>query len=228
MPDTNTVVQIRVAIVDDHPVVRHGLCALLSSESDIQVSVEADSGEQLLAQLAQSPCDVALIDISLPGMSGLDLVKTLHARYPEIRALVISMHDESLYAERVLRAGGQGYLMKQSATRQVVTAVRRVHAGQIYVSEGFQSALMGRLVRAEKADREMPEDRSNPLTLLSDRELEVFRLIGKGLKKGEIAQQLRRSIHTVESHRASIKRKLNLRSSTDLARLAFTYLDKTV
>lgn len=216
---------IRVALIDDHPVVRLGLQALLDSEPDIAVCLEAESAEEALAALPDAHCQVAVIDISLPGMSGLDLVKTLQQRHPQIRTLVMSMHDESLYAERVLRAGGSGYLMKQGAPRQVVAAVRRVHAGQLHVSEALQSALLGRVVRTAPpaAPEQAPAD---PLAQLSDRELEVFRLVGRGLRKGEIARQLRRSVHTVESHRASIKRKLGLQSAADLARLAHTYLDQ--
>lgn len=210
-----------VVIVDDHPILRHGLAELINREPDIQVSGEADSAELALELLTKTPCDVVIVDISLPGISGIELVRTLKERHPDVRSLVMSMHDESLYAERALRAGAHGYIMKQEATRQIIAAIRRIREDEIYVSDKMQTRILGRLVNAQR------ETDDSPLSLLSDRELEVFRLIGRGLKKGEIARQIKRSVHTVEAHRANIKRKLKIKTAAELSRLAFKVVDET-
>lgn len=204
-----------VLVVDDHPILRHGVAELLNREPDLACTGEADSAEQALMLLEADHFDLAVIDVSLPGVSGVELVKTMKLRHPEVAALVISMHDETLYAERALRAGARGYLMKQEATRQIVTALRRIRTGQLYMSERLQARLLERVI-----DQPDPARSGSALETLSDRELEVLRLIGRGLKAGEIAQRLNRSVNTVDAHRANIKRKLKLRTGAELTRVA--------
>ena len=205
----------RILVIDDHPVLRHGIAQLIGLEPDLEVVGEAESAEQALRSLAAVPADLAIVDISLAGISGIELLRTIKLRHPATRTLVVSMHDEMLYAERALRAGARGYLMKHEAPKRIISAIREVLAGSIVLSEAMRSRLLERFVDA-------PGDASaSPLDALSDRELEVFRLIGQGMKKSEIAQRIQRSVNTVEAHRASIKRKLNLKSAAELARLAF-------
>lgn len=210
----------RVLIVDDHPILRHGIAQLITRESDFTVCGEAGSQDEALALLAQLEVDLMLVDLSLEGPSGLDLIRAVRERKPHVRCLVLSMHDERMHAERALRAGARGYLMKQEATRKIVTALRQVRDGRIYLSDGIASDLLERMAggAAPAADE---------LHGLSDRELEVLQLIGQGLKTGEIANALHRSVHTVEAHRASIKRKLNLKTSGELSMAAFSMTGRT-
>jgi DNA-binding NarL/FixJ family response regulator len=204
-----------VLIVDDHPILRHGIAQLLNREPDLEVRAEAGDRDEALAALSQQPIDLAVVDLSLEGVSGIELLKTVRERHPRVRCLVLSMHDETLYAERALRAGARGYVMKQEATRRITTALRCVREGRIYVSEQLASQLVSRLVDISASAG------ASPLDVLSDREIEVLRLIGQGYKTGEIAQTLARSVNTVDAHRANIKRKLNLKSGAELARVAF-------
>jgi DNA-binding NarL/FixJ family response regulator len=207
----------RVLIVDDHPILRHGIAQLVSRESDFEACSEAGSVNEALAVLANQPTDVAIVDLSLEDHSSLELVRRARVSYPTLQCLVLSMHDERLHAERALRAGARGYLMKQEATRKIVAALRQVRAGRIYLSDEVSREILARLAgSAERVDSP-----GSAVGGLSDREMEVLRLIGRGLKTGEIARTLHRSVHTVEAHRANIKRKLGLRTSGDLARAAF-------
>jgi two-component system, NarL family, response regulator NreC len=217
MSQTEVHPKSRILIVDDHPILRHGIAQLLNRESDLEVCAEAGDRDEALAMLSRQAIDLAVVDISLEGVSGIELLKAIRERHPSVRCLVLSMHDESLYAERALRAGALGYVMKQEATKRITTALRRIRDGQIYVSERLGSQLVSRLVNAHA-----PQSVS-PLDFLSDRELEVLRLIGQGHKTGDIAQMLKRSVNTVDAHRANIKRKLNLKNGTELARVAFQF-----
>jgi DNA-binding NarL/FixJ family response regulator len=207
--------------VDDHPILRHGIAQLLNREADLEVCAEAGNRDEALAALSAAPIDLVVVDISMEGVSGIELLKTVRERHPRVRCLVLSMHDETLFAERALRAGARGYVMKQEATKRITTALRRIRDGQIYVSEQLGSQLVSRLVDASTASAA-----ASPLDVLSDRELEVLRLIGQGYRTGEIAQTLKRSVNTVDAHRANIKRKLNLKSGTELARVAFRLTDE--
>ena len=204
----------RILIVDDHPMMREGLAQLINHEADLCVSSQADNASQALEAIAVATPDLALVDISLPDRSGLELIKDLHTLYPALPLLVVSMHDEALYAERVLRAGGRGYIMKQEGGKKLMQAIRQVLSGQIYVSEKMSAKILeifsGR--RTDKAH--------SPVERLSDREFEVFQLIGQGEGTREIAERLRLSIKTVEVHRANIKKKLELKSGADLVRYA--------
>lgn len=204
-----------ILIVDDHPILRHGIAQLIAREADFTVCGEANNYDEALEQLALHEVDLMLIDLSLEGQSGLDLIRVVRERKPRVRCLVLSMHDERLHAERALRAGARGYLMKQEATRKIMTALRRVQEGKIYLSESIASDLLERMAHGAPAAVEEVHG-------LSDRELEVLQLIGQGLKTGDIAKALHRSVHTVEAHRASIKRKLNLKTSGELAMAAFS------
>lgn len=205
----------QVLIVDDHPILRHGIAQLITREADFAVCGEAGTYEEALLLLAELDVDLMLIDLSLEGQSGLDLIRAVRERKPRVRCLVLSMHDERLHAERALRAGARGYLMKQEATRKIVTALRQVRDGRIYLSESIASDLLERM-----ASGAVPA--VDDIHGLSDRELEVLQLIGQGLKTGEIANALHRSVHTIEAHRASIKRKLSLKTSGELAKAAFS------
>jgi len=209
--------QIRLLIVDDHPIVREGLANLLHRERDMHAEWQASSvAEASLICRIHGP-DMAIVDISLGDGSGLELVSSMRASRPSMPILVMSMHDELLYADRALRAGARGYLMKDAAPRHIVAAIHRIMQGHIYLSDKAQSLLL------ERATGRGNNDAPVALAQLSDRELEVFQLIGQGLKKGAIALRLRRSVNTVEAHRANIKKKLRVRDAAELCKLAFLY-----
>lgn len=209
----------RIHIVDDHPIVRQGIAQLINREADLEVCAEAGSAEDALEAIAADPPDMVIIDISLSGISGIELTKTLKKRYPQVRVLVISMHDETLHAERALRAGAKGYIMKQEATDNILTAIRRIKAGDFYLSDAMQARIFNRLADNGEGIS------SSPVADLSDRELEIFRLIGMGLGTGEIARKLNRSVKTVEAHRANIKDKLDIRSAPELVRFAVQWVE---
>lgn len=211
----------RVMIVDDHPIVRQGIALLINQQPDLQSCCEMGSAEEALERLngeGRNCTDMLVVDLSLGGMSGLELVKAIRARFPELPILVMSMHDESLYAERVLRAGARGYIMKQEATEKIIAAIRQILGGDIYVSDRMRTRMLQRLVD----NRGEPSE--SPLSCLSDRELEVLRLIGHGLSTGDIARDLCRSVKTIEAHRANIKEKLNLKNSSELVRFAIQWV----
>jgi len=210
-----------VLIVDDHPILRHGIAQMVSREDDMRVCGEAGSVPEALAFIAAHPVDLAVVDLSLDDRSGMELIRTVHQRHPQVRCLVLSMHDEKLHAERALRAGASGYVMKQEATRKIIAALRRVRDGHIYLSDALGSQMLQRLAGAATGATPDAAGTANATGALSDRELEVLRLIGKGMKTGDIARTLNRSVHTVEAHRANIKRKLALKSAGELAQYAF-------
>ena len=200
----------RLLLVDDHPLLRKGLALTLNAEPDLDVVGQAASAEEALAAFGTLDPDVALIDISLPGMSGLELLKHLLALKPDLLTLVVSRHDEALYAERAVRAGAKGYVMKVEAADEIVQAVRHVLRGGIYMSEDLKDRLLFGAAVGRKAPMQ------SPLEVLSDRELEVFEMTGRGLPTREIAERLHLSVKTVESYRARIKTKLSLDSGTEL------------
>ncbi len=209
----------KVLIVDDHPILRHGIAEMVAREDDMEVCGEAGSVPEALAFIAANAVDLAIVDLSLDDRSGMELIRTVRQRYPQVRCLVLSMHDENLHAERALRAGASGYVMKQEATRKIIAALRRVRDGHIYLSDALGSQLLQRLAGGVATPSASAP--AQQLSALSDRELEVLRLIGKGMKTGDIARTLNRSVHTVEAHRANIKRKLALKSAGELAQYAF-------
>ncbi len=218
-PKKNPSTKKRILIVDDHPMMRQGLAQLINGEPELAVSWEAESAGQALDMvLAHSP-DLVLADISLPDKNGLELIKDIRAVRPTTAILVVSMHDEGLYADRVLRAGGRGYIMKQEGGKQLLVAIRQVLNGQIYVS-GKMSEKIVEIFSKHRSDSD-----DSPATQLSDREFEVFQLIGGGKGTREIAEKLHLSVKTVEVHRANIKKKLKLKSATELIRQAVQWID---
>ncbi len=204
----------RILLVDDHPVMREGLAQLINHEPDLVVCGQHEDAAKAFAAIPDLLPDLAVVDLSLQGSSGLELVKNSRATHPKLRILVLSMHDETLYAERVLRAGAAGYIMKQEASDKVLGAIRQVLAGGVYLSERMGSKLMSQLVGGKTAEI------GSSLERLSDRELEVFGLIGQGKGTRQIAEQLHLSVKTIESHRAHIKEKLNLKDANELVHTA--------
>ena len=204
----------RVLIVDDHPMMRQGLAQLIDNEPDLKVVAEADTGGQGLDIVVAQKLDLALLDISLPDKNGLELIKDIRSVKADLPVLIVSMHDEVLYAERVLRAGARGYIMKQEGGKKLLEAIRQVLGGQIYVSEKMSARIL------ETFSGRRPDQTASPVARLSDREFEVFQLIGQGKGTKEIAQHLNLSVKTVEVHRAKIKEKLSLITATDLVRYA--------
>jgi len=209
----------RIFIVDDHPIFRQGLAQLINQESDLCVCGEADDYQGALRAVAELNPDMVIVDITLKDMSGIDLIKEVRKLNRGIIMLVISMHDESLYAERALRAGARGYVMKQEASESIVQAIRQVRIGGIYVSPRMTEQMLSRFV-------EGPLDAvESPLKALTDREMEVFHLIGEGLGISEIGLRLHLSVKTIGTYRERIKEKLNLRNSTELLRHAFNWVE---
>jgi DNA-binding NarL/FixJ family response regulator len=205
----------RVLIVDDHAVLREGLSLVINVQPDLLVCGEAATVDGGLQAVAAAQPDIALIDLSLMGGSGLGLVKDLKAQHPDVPTLVLSLHDEALYAERVLRAGARGYIMKRASTAELLAAIRKVLDGEIYLSEAMASAV----VREALGDQEPPTS-GDPLEQLSDRELEVFQLIGEGHGTREIAEQLGLSMKTVSCYRQNIQTKLQLKDAAGLVQRA--------
>jgi DNA-binding NarL/FixJ family response regulator len=209
----------RLLIVDDHPMMRQGLAQLINHESDLVVCGEADTAAQALKRISADKPDLVLADISLPDRSGLELIKDVQALNPGLPVLGVSMHDESLYAERVLRAGGRGYIMKQEGGKMLMRAIRQVLSGRIYVSEKMSAKIL-EIFSGRRADVAQ-----SPVERLSDREFEVFQLVGRGNGTRDIAGQLHLSVKTVEVHRANIKQKLELKRGTDLVRYAIRWTE---
>lgn len=207
----------RVLVVDDHPIVRQGLALMINQEPDLEVCGEAEEANTALAVLADTRPDVVLLDISLPGPDGIEVLKTIRLTDPSLPVLMLSMHDETVYAERALRAGANGYIMKQEATENVLVALRRVLRSEVYVSDRVASSMLRQLAGGGGKHEQTPIER------LSDRELEVFRLIGEGQGTRRIAEALHLSVKTVESYQAHIKDKLALHSSRDLVRRAIEW-----
>jgi two-component system, NarL family, response regulator FusR len=208
----------RILMVDDHPIVREGMAQFLNLQENLWLCCQASNVREALEAMAACRHDLAIVDISLDGDSGLGLIKTLRQRYPKLAILALSMHDEAVFAERAVRAGANGYLMKQEGTRAILQAVREVLAGNLYLSAAMQGALTQRLVTSQGIG-------PTPLAGLSEREVEILHLIGLGLGTKEIAEKLSRSIKTIEAHRAHLKEKLNLKSGRDLVRFAVQWVE---
>jgi DNA-binding NarL/FixJ family response regulator len=211
----------RIFIVDDHPLVREGLSNLINEQADLVVCGEAEDAAQALAGIGVARPDLALIDISLKTASGLELVKDLGVHFPAVALIVLSMHDELLYAERALRAGARGYVMKRETTKDVLTAIRRVMQGDVYVSDRVMTAMARRLGTSRKAAA------SSPVEQLSDRELEIFRLLGQGRTTSQIAEDLHLSLKTVQAYCARAKEKFGVNSLGELLRAAIRWEDAT-
>jgi two-component system invasion response regulator UvrY len=201
---------IRVLIADDHHLVRDGLKQILGAAEGIAVAGEASSGDEALALVKANDYDLALLDMSMPGLSGIDLIKRLKLEKPKLRILVLSMHAEQQYAARALKAGASGYLTKDSASEQLIRAIRKIAAGGLLVSDTAAASLIGETVGAETL----------PHTLLSDREFEVFKLLAEGRSPTEIASQLHLSVKTVSTHKTRVLQKMNLGGTAELVRYA--------
>jgi DNA-binding NarL/FixJ family response regulator len=208
LPAQTALPKKRVLIIDDHPVFRAGLAGLLSMEADLTVCAEAQDAAQAMHALERLQPDLVLMDMSLPGKGGLELLKDFRALSPQTPVLMISMHDETLYAERVIRAGGRGYIMKQEGPERIIQGIRKVLAGGIFVSERIAALLLDALAGSKSG--------ASPVSTLSDREFEVYRLLGQGREPHEISQILHISIKTVDTHRMHIRQKLGLRNATEL------------
>ena len=204
----------RIMVVDDHPIVRQGLTQLISSEQGLEVCAEASDAAEALKLLAETRPDLIIVDISLNSGNGIELIKQIKVRDENVRMLVSSMHDESLFAERALRAGAMGYINKAETTDKVFDAIRQVLAGKIYLSARMTDRMLCRAIGSEE------HLSGSPIDSLSDRELEVFELIGQGLTTRQIAAKLHLSPKTVETYRENIKSKLNLNNATELTRHA--------
>jgi len=208
----------KIVIVDDHPIVRQGLAELINHEQELTVCGHAEDAHEALAIIKESEPDMVIVDISLKETSGMELIKDIKAQYPNLPVLALSMHDESLYAERALRAGAKGYIMKVEATENVVTAIRKVLSGQIYVSDRMAAKMVRKLVGGRS------QVGVSVIESLSDRELEVFQLVGRGFGTRQIAERLHLSVKTIETYRAHIKEKLNLADSSELLQYAIQWV----
>jgi DNA-binding NarL/FixJ family response regulator len=213
-------VKTRIFIVDDHPLLRRGLAELINRESDMVFCGEAEDSPSAMRLIAQIKPDLVIVDISLKGYNGIELIKNIKAFDHNIQVLVLSMHDESVYAMRVLKAGAKAYVMKQEVVTKVMDAVRRIRAGKVFVSESVASRMLDQVVVGGDPSNDSPID------LLSDRELEIVSMIGSGQPTREIAAKLHISIKTVESHRARIKEKLNLENAIQLVQFCVRWVEE--
>jgi DNA-binding NarL/FixJ family response regulator len=207
----------RVLLVDDHPIVRQGLRRMLEAEPDLTVCAEADSEAAAREAIRAQKPDIVIVDLSLDRGDGIELVREMHAEDPQMRMLVLSMHDEAIYAERLLAAGAMGYIMKQAASDQLLTAVRKVLDGRMYVSETVQRTLDARAGESRGAD---PTD---PVSRLSNREVQILNMVGRGMSSRDIATEFGLSVKTIESHRQTIKHKLGLATNSQLLQYAMKW-----
>jgi len=207
----------QLLVVDDHPIVRHGIVQLLNRQPDMEVVAEADDAESALNHLRERSFNLIVTDISLPGLSGLDLIRRINATKDAPPMLVLSMHEESVYAERALTAGARGFVMKQEAPDKLVAAVRKLLAGGIYLSPQMEERMLMTLVRGKPASSEPS------LSVLTEREFEVLQMIAQGLTSAQIAVRVNRSIKSVEAYRTSLRTKLGAKTTVDLARLALEH-----
>lgn len=207
----------RILVVDDHPIVRHGIVQLLNNQPDFECRLEADNAETALELLRESTIDLAIVDISLPGLSGLDLIRRMRAGNAAPAVLVLSMHEESVYADRALAAGARGYVMKHEATEKLIDAARKLLAGGVYLSRDVEERMFQTYVGGAGAGR------SEMLSRLTQREFEVLQMIAQGITSTQIAARINRSVKSVEGYRAAIRAKLGAKTAVDLARLALEY-----
>ena len=209
----------RILLVDDHPLLRQGIAMTIEAEPDLVVAGQAGDAEEAVAMFDGLDPDLVITDISLPGMNGLELLKNLLTLHPDLRVLVVSRHDEELYAERAVRAGARGYVSKVAAGDQIVAAIRRVLKGGIHLSEDLKDKMLfGAASGAKDATQ-------TPLEVLSDRELEVFEMTGRGIPTREISERLHLSVKTVESYRSRIKAKLGIANGTELIKHAVAWVE---
>jgi DNA-binding NarL/FixJ family response regulator len=220
-PTANVARKRRIFLVDDHPLVREGLTNLINEQNDLAVCGEAEDCAGAMTGIAKTRPDVVLVDISLKNESGLELVKNLESQFPLVALIVLSMHDEALYAERALRAGARGYVMKRESTKSVLASIRRVLEGGVYVSERVVNSMARRFTSSPK------QAEASPVERLSDRELEIFRLLGQGRTTAQIAEDLHLSLKTVQAYCARAKEKFGVSSLGELLRAAIRWEDAT-
>lgn len=206
-----------ILLVDDHPMVRERLAELINREADLVVCAEAEDRHQAIETIKAQLPSLVIVDITLKNSDGIELIKDIHSRWPGLLVLVVSMHDESLYAERVVRAGARGYITKQQATRNILQAIRQVLSGKYFLNENISSRLIGRSVRPKGAEDD------SPVGLLAERELQVLELTGRGLNIQQIAEEMNVGDKTIETYRHRIREKLQLQNSTDLLKYAITW-----
>lgn len=210
---------IKILLVEDHPIFRKGLAQLINMEQDMEIVGEADSVDTALSCISETVPHCAVVDISLRDSNGADLVKTLRSDYPDVKVLILSMHDELLYAERMLRAGAMGYIMKQEAPEMILQAVRTVMENRVFVSDSISSTILKKIIDGKD------EEGQTGVEVLTERELEIYRFIGQGMSTREIAEKLDVSIKTVENHRAHIKEKMGLKNSIELIQKATLWIE---
>lgn len=208
----------RILLVDDHPITRQGVSVLINQEEDLEVIGETDSAPSAIELLSKQPADLAIIDITLKTTNGIELMKHIRVLAPDMPVLVMSMHDEGVYAERAMRAGARGYIMKQEASSRVLTAIRTVLSGELHLSDRMKERMLHRLVNNRKEEVRFSID------TLSDREMEVFQLIGDGYSTRQVAGKLNLSVKTIDSYREHLKLKLQLESGKDLVRYAIQWM----
>ncbi len=218
MPDSTKDKKIRLFLVEDHPIFRKGLVQLINNEKDMEVCGEAEDTFIALKSMIKIKPDMAIVDISLKDRSGIDLIKETKGHLPLMPIIVLSMHDEKMYAERALRAGAKGYIMKQEAPEIIIKAIRRVAQGNIYVSDEIATRIFSFILEGK------PKIDATPVDLLTDRELEIFVLIGRGFSSRQVAGKLNVSVKTVENHRIHIKEKLNLKNAIELVQRATLWI----
>ncbi len=209
----------RVLLVDDHPMLRQGLAQVVNQQEDLMICGEAGDANEAMQRIASSKPDLAVVDISLEGKSGLELIKDIQVLHPEMPILVMSMHDEALYAERVLRAGARGYVMKKSGGEAVLQAIRQVLSGKVYVSERMSAQILNNFAGPRSTKHH------SPIEMLTDREFEVFKLIGEGCTTREVAKRLYISPKTIDVYRQNLKEKLKLPSATSLIQHAVRWVE---
>jgi DNA-binding NarL/FixJ family response regulator len=209
----------KILLVEDHQIVREGIARLINQEEDMEVCGQASTASEALKQIPNLKPDLVITDISLSGMNGIEFLKHLKAEHPEVPAVVLSMHDEALYAERALRAGALAFVMKKESSDEVMTAIRKARRGEYHVSEKVGGGIFQKFLNSKR-----PVE--SPIALLSDRELEVFELLGRGHGSKEIAEELHLSVKTVDTHRGHIKDKLKLRSFTEMIQRATQWVEQ--
>jgi len=208
----------KIIILDDHPLLRQGIRQVIESQADIKVIAEASGANEAIDMINRELPDVAIVDITLSGsVNGIDFIKSIKERFPSVRSLVVSMHSETIYGERAIQAGAMGYIMKESASRQIISAIRCILDGRVYISEKLEKKMKQNLLYGNEKTSSNPEH-------LTNRELEIFQFIGNGFSTREISEKLNISINTIESHRKNIKRKLNLEKSSDMVKHAVQWV----
>jgi DNA-binding NarL/FixJ family response regulator len=208
----------KILLVDDHPITRQGLRMLIAQQPGLAVVGESDNAAQAMELAAKLKPDIAIVDIALRSANGIELTKNLKAHSPDLMILIVSMHDEELFAERALRAGARGYLMKHEASERVIEALEKIASGELYISDRVRARMLSRLVNNRTGEV------TSPVESLSDREMEVFQLIGNGYATRQIAERLNLSVKTIDSYREHLKLKLNLDSGADLVRYAIQWV----